>query len=129
MTSAAIPRVDVVISPSYGRVVAVMLSGVVVVAASAVAGVFLDLEARARCEAGRDQSGVGRAVALQALDAPESHRQFLYRVTSDGSGYRAVVVVKDGPFVGDAWERDAEGRIRHHSDVCRDTLLASLEDT
>ena len=46
-----------------------------------------------------------------------------------GAGYRAMVVVKGGPFVGDAWQRDAEGRVRHHSDVCRDPATVDLKDT
>lgn len=131
-SSAAIMRVEVT-TTSDGRVArlaATFFSVLACGAAMAFSGVFLDLEARARCEAERDGSGLGRAVALRALEAPGAYRQFLYHVDSDSSGYRAVVVVRHGPFAGDAWQRDAAGQVRHASDVCRDrAMLAHGEDS
>lgn len=79
----------------------------------------------ARCEAERDESGVGRPAALRAMEVPGWPSRFLYRVSSDDAGYRVRVVVKEGPFLGDAWERDHSGRMWHASDVCRDRAEAS----
>jgi hypothetical protein len=106
-----------------GRVARALGGGVVaavVVAAGALGLQVSAVDRQARCDVERDQSGYGRRAALRALEEPLRQTRFLYRVTSDADGYRARVVVAAGPFIGDTWERDASGQIRHLSDVCRD---------
>jgi hypothetical protein len=82
-----------------------------------------DARAQSACARDRDAHGVGRVAALSAMDTPKRKPSFLYRVARDDGGYRVRVVVKDGPFLGDTWERDAEGRIKHVFDVCREAHL------
>ncbi|MCC7108586.1 MAG: hypothetical protein IT382_04820 [Deltaproteobacteria bacterium] len=111
---------------------AVMLA-LVLVAGAALASSLLaggvataQAGALARCEDERDRAGVGRRAALRAVDAPERQQRFLYRVASDEGGYRVRLVVKDGPFLGDTWEQDAYGRLRHVHDVCRERFAEEL---
>lgn len=99
------------------------------IAGGATAGhTLVDVDKRARCDAARDESGYGRSAALRALDDPDAQRRFLYRVHQEAGTYRAVVVVREGPFTGDAWSRDAEGRVRHHSDLCRDGVPVNFAE-
>jgi hypothetical protein len=132
-TSVSIPRSIVAASsrrPSLVRTVAAALLAVALTGGAAFGWTLVDVDKRARCEAARDESGYGRRAALRALDDPEAQRRFLYRVMQENGTYRAVVVVREGLFAGDAWSRDAEGTVRHHSDLCRDgvDVLAHAED-
>lgn len=105
--------------------VLVLLTGAAVLGSAVV-----QAERRSRCEAEREQSGLGRRAALRALEEPSQQTRFLYRVSVHEGGYRVSVVVREGPFLGDAWERDATGALRHASDVCRDrsdAMWAALE--
>lgn len=116
---------------------ALLLTVAAVAVTSATAGGLVTAQAstRSACEEERDRAGLGRGAVLRALEAPERQRRFLYRVTSEPTGYRVQLVVKDGAFLGDTWEQDAFGRLRHLHDVCRDRftdevgarLLAHLE--
>ena len=121
MSSAAIFRV--VTPPPRLSWVRALLAGALAagfVGVAAAGHALAAVDVRARCEAERDAAGYGRRAALRALDDPDGQSRFLYRVVPHESGYRAVVVVREGPFTGDAWERDAAGRVRHQSDVCKD---------
>lgn len=116
---------------------AILLIASAALGASLLAGGVFTAQASslAQCDEERDRAGVGRRAALRALEAPERQRRFLYRVATDDAGYRVRLVVKDGPFLGDSWEQDAFGRLRHVHDVCRsrfqdemgERLLARLE--
>lgn len=127
---SAARRQAAVIALLAAAAVSIMSASVGAALATAEAG------ALARCDEDRTRAGVGRAAALRAMDAPEAQRRYLYRVLTDGDGYRVRLVVKAGPFLGDTWERDAFGRMRHVNDVCRDRfrdemgsrLIARLED-
>ena len=90
-----------------------------VAACCAFALVAVDAEARSRCGEHREQGGFGQSGALFAMDHPEGQSRFLYRVARDPGGYRVVVVAREGAWLGDTWERDAEGRLRHVTDICR----------
>lgn len=115
------------------RLVRAMVSiGVLVLltGAAVLGSAMVQAEHRSRCEAEREQSGFGRRAALRALEEPNQQTRFLYRVSVHEGGYRVSVVVREGPFLGDAWERDATGTLRHASDICRDRsdgLWAALQ--
>jgi hypothetical protein len=125
-TSVAVPNVPLAQrsrGPSPARTIAAALFAVTLTGGAAAGFTLVDVDKRARCEAARDDSGYGKRAALRALDDPDRHdaqRRFLYRVHQEAGTYRAVVVVREGPFTGDAWSRDAEGNVRHSSDLCRD---------
>ncbi len=122
-TSVTIPRALVATStsrPSFSRTIAAAALALMLTGGATAGRTLVDVDKRARCEAARDESGYGRRAALRALDEPDAQRRFLYRVFQENGTYRAVVVVREGPFTGDGWSRDAEGNVRHHSDLCRD---------
>lgn len=116
---------------------ALLLALAALVVSSAITILILTAQASAlaRCDEARDYAGVGRKSAQRAIEAPERQRRFFYRVAADDEGYRVRLVVKDGEFLGDTWEQDAYGRLRHVHDVCLDRfgdelgerLLARLE--
>lgn len=122
-TSVAIPRLHANAATSRAsarRTFAAAILALTLTGGATAGQKLVDVDKRARCDAARDQSGYGRRAALRALDEPDAQRRFLYRVLQESGTYRAVVVVREGPFTGDAWSRDAEGTVRHHSDLCRD---------
>lgn len=114
----------------------VIASGALLSCALSAALLSAKATAQATCDEERERAGFGRSAATRAMDAPEEQRRFLYRVATDDDGYRVRLVVRAGPFLGDTWERDAYGSMRHAHDVCRDRfsdrlgsrLLARLED-
>jgi hypothetical protein len=102
------------------RAAASALVVLLLIVGARLGGALLAADQRARCAAEREDSGAGRRAALGALDDPRGASGFFYRVLAEPDGYRVRVVVKDGPFLGEAWERDATGALRHLSDVCVD---------
>ena len=101
---------------------AVML---LVIALSAFVAVAVDVDQKSDCALSRDRDGYGRAAALFAFEHPEQQSRFLYRVAKAPDGFRATVVAREGPWLGETWERDASGTARHVSDVCSDGRFGS----
>ncbi len=100
------------------RALAGSVAAVAVAALCALGLAAHDATARARCGEERDHAGFGMTAALRAMDTPLAQQRFAYRVSPDPAGYRVEVVARRGAFAGDAWERDALGRVRHKNDVC-----------
>jgi hypothetical protein len=124
--AAAIRRARVIesaIRASTGGAFVVAIAGIL-----AFAVVAIDANGQKSCGDRREAQGFGKSAALFAFDHPERQDRFLYRVDGGADGYRVRLVGKQAPFIGEAWERDETGTVRHIVDTCVDepSLLARV---